>query len=354
MSLRIISGAAIQAVTAAVPEKKTTLKDFSLLYGEREAGRVARTTGVRSKSYAGNLSATDLITAACKNLFSAKITSAAEIDGLIVVTQTPDDWSPGAAFTIHCRLGLSQDCLVTDLNAGCSGYLSALFQAGALVASGACKKVLVCTGDVMSKLISDDDRHVAMLFGDGASATLVGQGTEQIEFMCAADGSGRNLLGAKLRYSEPSEAHVCAEIHGLHMDGEAVMNFALARVPAMVKSLLQATRLTPATLDLLVLHQANEFMLTYLRRIIGVDAAKVPIDIDGFGNTSSTSIPLVLSRHAAIGSPQAKNVVLCGFGVGLSWLAAKVDLQNTVVVPPCVVPDLTHSLATLPISDLKP
>lgn len=106
----------------------------------------------------------------------------------------------------------------------------------------------------------------------------------------------------------------------------------------MVKTLLRDSGSSLEELDLLVLHQANAFMLEYLRRMIGLPAEKVPVDLDGFGNTSSTSIPLVLSRHPALGTPDASNVVFCGFGAGLSWGAVRADLGRTRAISTCLVP----------------
>ncbi|WP_438298988.1 3-oxoacyl-ACP synthase III family protein [Pseudomonas sp. NMS19W] len=277
--------------------------------------------------------------AACRHLLDQGVCAAQEIDGLIVVTQTPDSWVPGVGFLVQQALGLPQHCLVLNVSAGCSGYVTALVQAGALIAAGACKKVLLCTGDVTTKLLDGRDRHVKMLFGDAASATLLEAGEGTFEFLCGADGSGREALESDIAYTPEGDSQTRASIQRLQMDGTAVMNFALNRVPQTVKSLLDATGLTPASLDLLVLHQANGFMLNYLRRMIGVAPEKMPIDIDDVGNTSSTSIPIVLSRHGAVGTAQAQNVVLCGFGAGLSWGALKLDLRRTLAVPPCYVPE---------------
>ncbi|WP_445177890.1 3-oxoacyl-ACP synthase III family protein [Pseudomonas sp. McL0111] len=342
MSMLTIAGVAIRAVTAALPERSVTLDDFAELFGAKEVARIAKSTGIQSIRETRSLHTSDLMIAACRNLIDQGHCSAQEIDGLIVVTQTPDSWVPGVGFIVQQALGLPQHCLVLNVAAGCSGYVSALVQAGALISSGACKKVLLCTGDVTTKILDERDRHVKMLFGDAASATLLEPGEGTFEFICGADGSGGDALQSDITYAKDESSHTCATIQRLQMDGTAVMNFALNRVPQTVKALLQATGLTPASLDLLVLHQANEFMLNYLRRMIGVAVEKMPVDIDGVGNTSSTSIPIVLSRHPAMGTPQAEHVVLCGFGAGLSWGALKVDLRYTHAVPPCDVPEKTR------------
>jgi 3-oxoacyl-[acyl-carrier-protein] synthase-3 len=352
MSKRTIAGVAIRAVSAALPERAVTLDDFEQLFGAKEVARIARSTGIASIREAKSLHTSELIIAACRNLFTDEVCHPHEIDGLVVVTQTPDSWVPGVGFIVQHELGLPQHCLVSNVSAGCSGYVTGLLQAGALISSGACKKVLLCTGDVTTKLMDERDRHVRMLFGDGASVTLLESGDGAFEFMCGADGSGRKALESGIEYAISDGSRVSAMIGSLQMDGTAVMNFALSRVPKIIKALLESTGLTLASLDLLVLHQANEFMLNYLRRIIGVAPDKMPIDVDGVGNTSSTSIPVVLSRHDAIGTPQAQHVVLCGFGAGLSWGAVKVDLRHTVAIPPSYLSERPKQL-TQPDSQLE-
>lgn len=337
MTMRSIPGVAIRAVTAALPERLVTLDDFAEHFGAKEVARIVKSTGIQSIREAKSLHTSDLMIAACRNLLDQGHSSAQEIDGLIVVTQTPDSWVPGVGYIVQQALGLPQHCLVLNVSIGCTGYVSGLVQAGALISSGACQKVLLCTGDVTTKLLDERDRHVKMLFGDAGSATLLEPGDGSFEFICGTDGSGRDALKSDIAYAKDEDRQVSATIGCLRMDGTAVMNFALSRVPQTIKALLNATGLNLASLDLLVLHQANEFMLNYLRRMIGVAPEKMPIDIDGVGNTSSTSIPIVLCRHDAIGTPQAENVVLCGFGAGLSWGALRVDLRHTIAVPSCYV-----------------
>lgn len=351
MTLLRILGVGIRAVTAALPERLVTLDDFAELFGAKEVARIAKSTGIQSIREAKSLHTSDLMIAACRNLFHQGLASAQEIDGLIVVTQTPDSWVPGVGYIVQRALGLPQHCLVLNVSAGCSGYVSGLVQAGALITSGVCKKILLCTGDVTTKLLDERDRHVKMLFGDAGSATLLEPGEGSFEFICGNDGKGHEALESDITYDKDGAHQVSASIGCLRMDGTAVMNFALSRVPQTIKTLLNGSGLSPASLDLLVLHQANEFMLSYLRRMIGIAPEKMPIDIDGVGNTSSTSIPIVLSRHGAIGTPQAENVVLCGFGAGLSWGALRLSLRHTIAVPPCYVSEQAQQLIPAGVAD---
>ncbi|MEP3295692.1 MAG: ketoacyl-ACP synthase III [Pseudoruegeria sp.] len=337
MSGRNISNINLRAVATAVPEHIVTGADFAALFGENEAARISKGTGIQSVREGKGLKTSDLIIAACQSLFDSGVVGADEIDGVVVTTQTPDSWSPGTSFAIQDRLNLAKDCFLTDITAGCAGYITALAQGSALVSAGVCKKVLVCTGDITTQLIDERDRHVRMLFGDAASVTLIETGTDSIDFVSGADGSGSAALGVTVDYGTRTESAPLRTIGNLHMDGTAVMNFALATVPATIKDLCAASDLQLDDIDLLVLHQANEFIINYLRRMIGIASEKLPVDVDGLGNTSSTSIPYVLSRHENIGTAKAKSVVLCGFGAGLSWGAMRVDLSKMTSVAPVVV-----------------
>lgn len=340
MKLRKFSDVEIRAVCGALPAQHMDQAAFAQRFGEKEVARICQNTGIYSKSVAGELTTSQLMVAASVKLLSEASIERCDVDALVTVTQTPDSWSPGVGFHVHGALGLSQDCSIFDLNAGCAGYITALLQASTLISSGAYQCVLVCTGDVTTKLLNPEDRHVALLFGDGASATLLCKGRGQLSFICANDGQGHDTLGTRLSYTDAG-----VKVHDLHMDGAEVMNFALAKVPSTIKTLLDRLSLQKSDVDQYIFHQANAFMLNYLQRILKLTKEQVAIDIDGIGNTSSSSIPLVMSRSNTVGTPLARNMVLCGFGVGLSWGALHADLSHTQCISPVILDE--PSRATL-------
>jgi 3-oxoacyl-[acyl-carrier-protein] synthase-3 len=335
MVSRTISGVSVKAMTAALPSEVVGADVFSAIYGEREVARIVRGTGIGSIRSAKGKTTSDLIAAAAAHLIRIEGIEKGDTDGLIVVTQTPDDWSPGCAYSVHHQLDLATSCFVTDINAGCAGYVNGLIQAASLVASGACRNVLLCTGDINTRLVDDNDHQVRMLFGDAASATLVTAGDDALHFICAADGSGKNLLGVKLQYGKAGERS--GQIHCLKMDGAAVMSFALRRVPEVINALLQEKGMRTGDVNLFALHQPNKFILDYLRNILDVVPERLPVDVDGIGNTNSTSIPLLLSRRHSDAGESRRSVVMCGFGVGLAWGALLSDLSKTRIFEPVEV-----------------
>lgn len=329
---KLISGICVKSITAALPAETLGIDFFSSLYGEKEVARIVRGTGIRAVRSANGMTTSSLISAAARHLLSNTDVSKDEIDGLVVVTQTPDDWSPGCAFTVHYELKLDTSCLVMDVNAGCAGYVNGLVQAAALVSSGVCANVLLCTGDVNSRLIDDYDYQIRMLFGDAASATLITRGDDSLSFISGVDGGGKSFLGVQLSYAK--SGNETGKIHSLKMDGAAVMNFALRRVPEAIDTLLNKIGISKESIDLFVLHQPNEFILNYIRNIIDISPEKFPIDVDGVGNTNSSSIPVLLSRKDWPDGIMYRNIVLCGFGVGLSWNALHLNLSNTKIFKP--------------------
>lgn len=335
---RVFDGVCVSAVTAALPAQSLTLTDFGELFGTKEVMRIVASTGIEAVRIAGSLKISDLCEAAARRLLEETATDIDEIDAIVVVTQTPDDLMPGVAVKLHACLGMPQESMAFDLNYGCSGYIYGLTQAALLITGAKCRKVLLCTGDVTSKIINPQDRPVRLVFGDGASATLVTAGTGQFDVIIRTDGSGRASLCTPLNYSDGQNG-TSANVGHLHMDGAEVMNFALSKVPVLINDLLAATGLERGDIDLLALHQANRFMLNYLRKMTGLAADRVPIDIAETGNTGPSSIPLLLARQKSTPVSPWENAIVCGFGVGLSWGAIRLDLSETRLIAPIdVVP----------------
>lgn len=335
----ILHGLSIRAVASALPDRQLTLEDFATLFGEREASRIAKSTGISSVRTAGDLSTIDLACGAACSLFENADIDPHSIDALVLVTQTPDVLMPASSAILAARLGLRRDIPAFDLNFGCSGYVYGLFQASLLVASGSCRRVLMCTSDVISKLLQPQDHHVRMVFGDGASATLIEAGPHNFSFAFSTDGNGAKHLGTPLQYkpSQREQGSVSAEVGSLFMDGAQVMNFALEQVPTAINRFLDELKLTADNVPYFLLHQANAFMLHYLGRKMGVDAARIPVHVDGIGNTGPSSIPVLLSATSDAQRLCQDNLVACGFGVGLSIGLMHLSLRDTQLISPVIL-----------------
>lgn len=325
----------IAAVASSLPGCMLEMGDLVDEFGEIEVKRIIRSTGIEAVRLAGELTTGDLCCSATNALFDALDIDRATIDAVLLVTQTPDHAMPATSATLQQRLGLRADVFAMDMNYGCSGYVTGLYQAATMVSSGGCKRVLLLTGDVISKLLHPDDRHVRMVFGDAASATLVEHGEGNLDFSFHTDGGGAAHIHTPITYGQDTEC--AARIGFLHMNGVEVMNFALQQVPNAIDAFLKHHQMPREDVSYFMLHQANQFMLQYLTKRLGVSQAKVPIEVRQVGNTGPNSIPLAMSLGSQVNNLQQENVIACGFGVGLSLGVARFSLSQTSILKPTIL-----------------
>lgn len=341
----------IRTVAAALPRQSLDLRELGGLFGQEEVDRIIATTGIRRVRVAPEgMCASDLCEAAARAAFQAAGLTGADMDAVLFLSQTPDYRLPATSPILQEHLGLPKEALAFDINLGCSAYIYGLFQAGLLVSSGACRRVLVLAGDTSTRMINPGDKSVRMVFGDAGSATIVESGTDAASFLIRTDGDGaRNLIipaGGFRRPADSAAAEVTTDENGnrrsaldLFMDGMEIMNFGLREVPPAIDGVLALAGWKKAETGSFVLHQANRFMLEYLRRKMQLPAAAMPVAMADTGNTGPASIPLALTvaRDQLQQEDRLRKCVLCGFGVGLSWGAAAADLGNAQILDPIEV-----------------
>lgn len=321
--------AAIRAIEYYLPEAELTNEQLAVDYPDFSAAKIWEKTGILTRRIAAPTQFTsDMAVKAAMQLFENKSILKADIDFIILCTQTPDYLLPTTACIIQDRLGLSKSVGALDINLGCSGFVYGLSLAKGLIESKQAKNVLLLTADTYSKLIEKTDKSVRTIFGDGATATLIScvDGAQQAitPVMYGSDGSGwMNLCvrGRGMRANDASDNDAF-----LRMDGPEIFSFTLDAVPKLVSQLLMREHLTLSDVDLFVFHQANQYMLEHLRKKIGIPADKFLLSMDFCGNTVSSSIPIALrgahNYNKLIG---LRKVMLVGFGVGYSWAATLVD-----------------------------
>ncbi len=242
-------------------------------------------------------------------------------------------------------LGLGMNVGAIDISPGCSGYVYGLQWADSLIASGAAKRVLLVTADTYGRFVNAADRTVRTLFGDGASATLIGPAIEGDSggigsFVVGTDSRGTESLivpagGFRLPHSSSTAAEK-TDAQGsvrsqdnLFMDGQAVFAFSLNMVPRVISDVLAKASLTREAIDWFVLHQANKFMLENLAKGAKLPASKMAYHMAQVGNTISSSIPLVLEAYVDDGRIKpGQRLLLAGFGVGYSWAACLMTWGN--------------------------
>jgi 3-oxoacyl-[acyl-carrier-protein] synthase-3 len=327
-----LDGVALRGIVSAAPRRVVDNSAFVERFGAQAVAEVVKMIGVERRRIAPPEQTTaDLCFEAAKVLLQRLGWGADSIDGLIFVSQTPDYRLPATACALHARLGLPLHCQAFDVGMGCSGYVYGLWLAATLVRAGL-KRVLVLAGDTSSRLVDPNDRSTAILFGDAGSATAVEADAEAatMRFRLGSDGAGaRHLVVPQGAYrTGDTDERWGAEFDPafLYMDGAEVFSFTLKAVPRLVRETLDDAGLAPTDVDAYALHQANRFMLKHLAKKIGAGEDRVPINIERFGNTSSATIPLLLTSDLSERlTTSPSRLMLVGFGVGFSWGAALVE-----------------------------
>lgn len=327
----------IKAISYYLPEKVVTNEDLVKDFPEWTVEKIAEKIGVSSRHIAAeNETAGDLAVEAAELLFSERKVKKEDIDFIILCTQSPDYYLPTTACIIQDRLSLSTSCGAFDINLGCSGYEYGLAIAKGFVATGIASNVLLLTAETYSKYLHPKDKGNKTIFGDGASATVVSDnGFARIgKFSLGTDGSGAESLivktgGARTRDMAHDESFdengnpLCSD--NLFMDGKAIFDFTADAVPKMVNDVLSKNNILMDDLDLIVFHQANKFMINYLRKLLRIDKDRFYVFMDTVGNTVSSTVPIALCEAQKDGKLKGK-ILLAGFGVGLSWGACVIDI----------------------------
>lgn len=349
MAFLEVKHVAIKGVAAAVPERKEYNKDFPKL-SEEQLEQYIKTVGVKERRCAihdGTLCTSDLCYEAAEKLISSLGWNREEIGLLVFVSHTQDYKLPSTACILQNRLSLPKETMAFDVPLGCSGFVYGLGIAGSLVSQGFIKKALLLVGNTQSVYASPEDKSTALLFGDAGSAMALEYDEamqDSIKLHYQTDGSGYEDLivpdgGCRHPYNEHStdmeEFDEGIRRSRLHekMNGGAVFTFAFFNVPKSLKALMKEYEIEAENVDYLLLHQANKFMLDGIRKKLNFPKEKAPNNIDRFGNTSGTSIPLLMvtELHDALQQHKLKHLC-CGFGVGLS-LGSAYFMTDHIVVP---------------------
>lgn len=283
----------------------------------------------------------DLAVFGLQSLFDRGLLKKDEIDALLMVTVSPDYFTPPTSNIVQGRLGLKQDLFCMDINQACAGFVIGLMQAFMLLEQESVKKVVLINADVVSRKASPKDRNIYPLIGDAAAITIIERDPEgsTIHANLKMDGSRADALkipaGGYRLPSSPETAvmedvgdnNLRAKDH-LYMDGTAIFNFVQLEVPPMIDSLLQTAGVSIDSVDYFLCHQPNRFMLQKLADKMKVPHARMPNNVvQHFGNSSGATIPTAITFNLA---EKVKNghvqACLAGFGGGLSWASMLIRL----------------------------
>ena len=355
-----LNGVRIAGIASAVPEGIRSVEDDAQLFGLEEMQKTSKTIGVRSRHVAPpQICTSDLCHLAANRLLDELGWERDSIEGLIFISQSPDYELPATACTLQARLGLPDRCLAFDVNLGCSGFTYGLWLASQIVAGRGVKRVLLLVGDICTRRLAPRDKAVIPLFGDAGTATAIefDENAAPMQFELGTDGTGYKAIiipasgfriprTAETKQFEPGPDGIERSPENIYINGADVFNFTIKRIPPLVEAVMAKANLGRDDYDHFVFHQANAFMLQHLGKRLKIPNEKFVIAMDTVGNTSSASIPLAMTmtlREKLIAGPQ--QLLLAGFGVGLSWAACSVKTGPLVMPELIVMPDAAPAAA---------
>lgn len=328
-------GARIAGVVSCVPRRALDNAGFAADFGEKAVDDVVKLIGVQSRRQVdAGVTTRDLCREAGTHLLVQLGWEPESLDAILFVSQTPDYRLPATACALQAELGASPACIAFDVNLGCSGYPYGLWLAMSMVQSGAARRVLLAVGDTISRIVDPQDRATALLFGDAGTVTAIEAGldTDQAYFILGTDGRGaQNLIVPQGAFRDPVQVKDPRldgrKLDALYMDGGEIFNFTLRAVPPLVARTFEFADAPMEAHDAFLFHQANLFMLKHLAKKAKLPPEKTPMNIDRFGNTSSASIPLLMTTDLAdkLGAGSTR-LAMFGFGVGYSWASASLEV----------------------------
>ncbi len=318
----------ISEIETYFPEKKVTNEDLQKEFPEWSPEKIFNKVGVKQR-YTASAEETVLELAVKASEKLLKKIDKNEIDFILFCTQSPDYHLPTTACILQDRLGLRKNIGALDFNLGCSGFVYGLSIAKGLIATGAAQNILLVTAETYTKYLRKSDKSNRTIFGDGAAATLIqkDEAKENFQFILGTDGSGYDNLivrngGGRNRINKEDEAGNC-----LYMNGQNIFIFTIEKIPALVKEILEKNNLTKNDVDYYIFHQANAHILRRQREILEIPEEKFYINLEKYGNTVSSTIPIALKDALETGKvKRGEKIMLIGFGVGLSWGATIVEL----------------------------
>ncbi len=324
------------AIGSYVPEGRLTNADLEKMVDTTDEWIVSR-TGIHERRIADpGESTADLATRAAEDILATAGVRAEDIDVLMVPTATPEYLFPSTAAVVQDRIGAT-NAASFDLLAACSGFIYGLAQAYALVESGLAKNVLVIGAETLSRINDYTDRSTCILFGDGAAGALIQASDDEsstgfLGFDLGTDGSGgKDLLLPVGGSRNPANMPFERQDAFLKMNGREVYKFATRVIADSTTRLLEALELSVAEIDLFVPHQANTRIIDHAVERLGIDPAKVVVNLDRFGNTSSASVPMAMTEARDQGRLKPGDLLLLiAFGGGLTWGSTVVRYEPLV------------------------
>jgi 3-oxoacyl-[acyl-carrier-protein] synthase-3 len=337
----------IAAVASAVPTEVVKLESFADRFGADYVKKYMEQTGVRQfRKTREHQTASDLAFAAAENIIKTKGIDRDSIGALVFVAHSKDYWRPATACVLHKRLGLKKDCAAYDISLACSAVPYGLYAVGSMMETSDVERALLLVGETPQKITNPEDKSSCMLIGEGGGAFLLEKTDEMgagISGICRSWGEGYSSIimpgGGFRNPNAPEKEYVWKDgnkrsMYNVMMRGEDVFAFTISDVPKTIKDFLAKEGTTVDGYDCLAFHQANKFIIEMLCKKLKVSPEKMPVCLDRYGNTSAASIPMVLGDvYGGSADTGLLNVLMSGFGVGLSWGVCSAKIRSCDILP---------------------
>lgn len=317
--------ARIAGTGSYLPEKVLSNSDLEKCVETNDAWIVER-TGIRTRRVAAeNQVTSDLALIAAQRALEAANLSAKDLDAILVATVSPDQLMPSCACVLQRKLG-ARDIMSLDISAACSGFVYGLGIANEFVAGGVYKNVLLVGCEILTRLVSYNDRDTCILFGDGAGAAVVSRATDDQDSRIYshhlhADGKISDLFEFPMGGSAFPMTHENLDkgLNTMRMKGREVFKNAVRTMSQCCSEALEHNKMQGSDVDWVIPHQANIRIIEGVAKHFGIPMSKVVNEIENMGNTSAATVPVALDRAIRDGRiRRGQNLLLTAFGAGIT------------------------------------
>ena len=297
----------ISAIASAVPCEVVKVDSFKPRFGDEAVDKFTAMTGVKQfRRTKEHQTASDLGYVAAEEIIKRKNIDRSEIGALVFIAHSTDYRRPATACVLHKRLGLSKECAAYDVSLGCSAFVYGVQIICSMMQCSDISRALLIVGETLTKMVNENDRSTAMLFGDGASAILFEKTEEnsEISALVRSDGNGYKAIiapaGGFRNLNASDKPIIWADgnertLYNTNMNGTDVFAFTISDVPKAIKDFLKRTNTGIDDYDCFAFHQANRLIHKQLSKKLKINMDKMPLCLDKYGNTSAPAIPLLLS-----------------------------------------------------------
>lgn len=316
----------ICGINTVVPGNRVNnMASYAAQFGEKKLKRQIRMTGMEERFVAKEgVTSSLLCIEAANQLLDELEWERNTVRALLYVTETPDYVLPSTSFMIQEQLGIGEDCVVYDINLGCSGWIVGMQTISSIMRGieseeGKPVRALLLTGSISTSHVAADDFATAMLFGDAGAATALELSAqdEGFRYMQKSDGTGYRHI-----FMESQKGSV-------QMNGPAVFEFTINQVVDSIRKFMEHFRIQDENVDFYVFHQAQKFIVDNMVELLGCPSEKVISSYSSYGNTAAAAIPLTICLHKdTLQEKERVSMMAAGFGVGLSWGAFTFELDT--------------------------